>query len=341
MGPEQGLNVGTMIEQQLEEAGVELATGYRLAMLDTPGIEMGDLTIDVTNRSRLFHNFIYRNLVCAVGIPYTEGKEWTREEAVTALAEGDIQMGRVSLKAFQVDIKRSTLRLGRLRPNLSLCVSCQHCGRTYHNDELKIATQGHKFFCKNCLDKATKEFEAMSKRDRKKKNARQPTRHMYRLDRERNILRYEYPRPSKRMTDEITTALQIPPSCGGILRLPRPFVMFEPGTSKVVWEPEADDVVGQKLKGRCDKVLRGKVRGQQPVPLKQVIEAYAPKGWDPRPWMGQEPLKVPGIIGVQLLVDSRLAGWVPIEELTPDLEGAGWWREFPGRRESNVPAREV
>jgi hypothetical protein len=181
----------------------------------------------------------------------------------------------------------------------------------------------------------------MSKRERKKKNARQPTRQMFRLDRARNIVRYEAPRLSKRMVDELVTAAAISPADGGELRLPRPFVMFEPGTPKVVWEPEEGDKVGQQLKSRCDQVLRGKVRGQSPVPLEMVLDAYAPKNYDRKPWAHSPPLNVPGIIGVQLLVDHRLAGWVPIDELKPDL-ATGWWREFPEYEENrHAPAREV
>jgi hypothetical protein len=331
-----------MIEEKLEEAGVELATGYRLVMLDMPGIEIGDLTVDVTNRSRLFRNYGFRNLICAVGMPFVKDRVLTREDVEAALSNGGIQTGRVSLKAFDVSIRGTSLKVGRLMPNLRVCVECKHCNRTYHRDELQIVTQRHKFFCKACCDKARKEYSEMSKRERKKRGIRRkPDRTEFRLDRPRNVLRKERPVLSNRQLDELVTAAAIPPQDGGTLRLPRPFVMFEPGTSKVVWEPAADDPVGQQLKERCAMVMRGSTRGQQPIPLEMVIDAYAPKGWEPEPWKKHPPLKVPGVIGVQLLIDHRLAGWAPIDDLKPDPEKQGWWREFPELVEDVSPAREV
>ena len=335
-------NLGIMIEEKLEEAGVKLAVGYRLVLLDVPGIEIGGLTMDVTNRSRLFRHYLYRNMSCATGMPYIEGTTFTRETIKEAISAGSLQPGRVSMKAFRVDMKKSQLLMGRLRPNRSVCVTCQHCNRTYHRDELQIVAQGHNFFCRACLDKATKAYKALPAREKKKGRNKRPTRHTFRLDRDRNILRYESPTLDKRMIDELVTAAAIPPEQGGTIRLPRPFVMFEPGASKVVWEPAADDKVGQELKMRCARVTRGSARGQQPVPLEMVIDAYAPKNWDRRPWKNNTALTVPGSSGVQLLVDHRLAGWVSAAELKPDLERHGWWREFPEYVvEDYAPAREV
>lgn len=344
MGSAEGLNLGSMIEQKLEEAGVELATGYRLVMLDMPGIEIGDLTIDVTNRSRLFRKYPNRNVVCATGMPFIEGNTVDRKAVEAAVGDGALQTGRISLKAFSVSIKNSTLKMGRMRPNPQVCVVCHHCGRTYHRDQLQIDAQRHSFFCKSCRDKAQKEYDEMSKRERKKSGVtKKPGRQMFRLDRPRNFVRYEHPVISERQMNELVTAAAIPPQDGGEIHLPRPFVMFEPGASKVVWEPAADDAAGQQLKERCAKVMRGTVRGQQPVPLHMVVDTYAAKDWDRRPWVKQTPLKVPGVIGVQLLVDHRLAGWVKIDELNPDLDQHGWWREFPKYvvDRDAAPAREV
>jgi hypothetical protein len=75
-----------------------------------------------------------------------------------------------------------------------------------------------------------------------------------------------------------------------------------------------------------------------------VLDEYAPDNHDRHPWArnNQMKVKVPGIIGVHLLVDSRMAGWVPVENLRPDVS-MGWWREFPeyDSGEKKMPAREV
>jgi hypothetical protein len=328
-----------MIEEKLEEAGVELQAGYRLVMLDVPGLELGDLTVDVTLGGRLFRHYQYRNLTCVMGSCYMRDSDPPDKEAVkAALENGEFQAGRVSLAAFNVNIKKSTLKVGRMLPNRQVCVMCLHCGRTYHKDELKISAERHRFFCKACLDKAIAEHKKNPGR-----RARKPGRWEFRLDRDRNIVRYDAPKVTTRILREIVTAASVPPWQGGQLILPRPFVMFEPGASRVIWMPDSSDPVGQKLQERCARAPRLNGIGQQPVPLNMVIDAYAPKDWDPRPWVYKKPIKVPGIIGVQLLVDGRLAGWVSDAELKRSCSQLGWLRELPEYTvvDPNARAREV
>ena len=322
--------MGDMIEEKLDAAGVELATGYRLMMLDMPGVEIGDLTVDVTNGGRLFKRGPSRQLLCAVGMPFVSGRPLERAAVEEAIENRTIQSGRVRLRSFSVNLKKSTLSIGGVRPNPIVFCACHKCGRTYHKDQLRIRYEGHKFYCSHCLRQAKKEYEGLSNRERKRRGYRKaPMSSMFRLDRDRNFVRFEHPKLTKRQIDEIVTAAAIPPQDGGVISLPRPFVMFDPGTAKTVWEPASDDLPGQQLKERCARVRRGSIVGQQPVPLEMVIDAYAPKNWDPSPWVKKKPLKVPGMIGVQLLVDHRLAGWVPLDEIKPDVNRHGWWREFP------------
>jgi hypothetical protein len=327
-----------MIEEKLNEAGVKLRQAYRLVLLDVPGVELGDLTVDVTRGSRLFARGPYRNLTCAIGPCYREDTTPSKEAIEEQISDGAIQVGRVSLAAFDVDLKESTLRVGRLQSNRQVCVICLHCGRTYHKDERQIAAARYRFFCKTCLDAAVGEYKKNRGRRRRK-----PGRSEFRLDRGRNILRYEAPPLSPRMVKELLVAAATPPTDDSELILPRPFVMFEPGTSKIVWEPGEDDPIGKQLKERCARAPRRSGTGQQPVPLNMVIDAYAPKDWDPRPWIYKDPLKVPGIIGVQLVVDGRLAGWVSNKELKRSYSQTGWVRELPEYSvvAPDVRAREV
>lgn len=338
-------NVGTMIETAAQEAGVKLQTAYRLVMLDVPTIEMGDLTVDISVGSRMFPSHPYRNLMCAIGPRM--GTDWAPETINTAAIEEAVEKSiirpaKVSMKAFNVDLKKSTMKIGWMQPNPSVHVQCLHCRRTYHQALLKIKTKRERFFCRRCFDEAMTMWKSLS--PEAKKSERKPHKRMFRLDRDRNVLEYETPTLKDRHVTELVTAAQVPPDKGGVISLPRPFVLFEPGSCQVDWEPEAGDKAAQQLCERCRQVARGSSKGQYPVPLKLVLDAYAP-GHDRRPWGkgNQRDIKVPGIIGVHMLVDSRTAGWIPVKELRPDTESEGWYCQMPEHNSgtSRAPAREV
>jgi hypothetical protein len=60
-------NIGALVEGELDKAGIKVETSYRLVMLDIPGIEPGDLTVDCTMNSRLFPKDRFRNIMAAIG----------------------------------------------------------------------------------------------------------------------------------------------------------------------------------------------------------------------------------------------------------------------------------
>jgi hypothetical protein len=321
-----------MIQEKLDEAGIKLDTGHRLVLFNAPFVEPGDLTADASAGARMFEGRGQVNLTFGIGPWHQEDAGLTPSAVKEAVNENVIQLSTLRLTAFRVNLAERTLKVGNIQPNRLMCVRCLHCGRTYHEEERTISWKKQKFFCRRCFDSAMKKHEQRKKPKRSKPQTRE-----FRMDRPRNFVRYKQPKLSQRLTRELAVASAVHPNEGGELILPRPFIMFEPGASKVVWEPGDEDSVGQKLQERCQRV------GQQPVPLKMVVDAYAPRGWSPLPWRWRDPFPVPGIIGAQLLLDGRAAGWVRNEELTRSCRQLGWLRDLPEYEvgSPDVRAREV
>lgn len=324
-----GESVGAMIEQKLGKAGVKLVEACNLIALDLPGLQPGDISLDVTTQSRIFRSQRggynqWLSVPYAIG-PTAGSEGWTfgnSEEALAKVKEAvkseEIRVGTVCLLPFEVDLKVATLRMGALVPDRQATYKCLRCGATKQASERKVQQARWSFYCQACYDKSKGDSKLGSRKDVELCQK-------FRMDRPRNLEAYHSGSLRDALAKEVAMAALTPADGGGKLHLPRAFVMFQPGQSRVDWEPADEDYAGKMLLQRCA------LAGQYPVPMRLAIDAYAPnRGWEVRPQARRfAPLKVPGIMGVQLLVDGRAAGWITRSELNLRYQSIGWLRQVP------------
>jgi len=335
------VTVGELVEEKLQAAGVELGEAYHLAALDMPGLRPGDITIDVSSQGRLFttpRGRVNRWLSIGYALGPAVGPEGGGySDSKTALAmikeavkNEELHVGSVCLLPFDVDVKEATLRMGAIVPNRLATYKCLRCGETCQASERKVQQYRWGFYCQACYNKDKGEGKLTSERDRELCRR-------YRMDQPRNIVCFHQRPLSDAAARELATAAVTPIDGGGELMLPRAFVMFRPGQSRVTWEPGDKDYAGKTLVQRCA------LAEQCPIPIRMAIDAYANLDWEVRPQSRRRaPLKMPGIIGVQLLIDGRTAGWVARESLEMRHTRLGWLRSLPlWNEQQEYRAKEV